>query len=407
MKELELIKIIKDFIEMIKMNTINNTKMNTNINNIYISEFENLKMIYTNKINYNLHHSNQLIDFILHNIDFIIIDDNYNLITYLTKSIVLDKSTKEIINSNWSECKVYQNYIGIYTIFFIHNDKKYYCTKYKIGEYVNSIFSQIVPNVFEENPDKNIIHKIVISQRLKHLICYDTSFNQLNNVCYDPLETKVFYSCYDELDYEHNHNCKIMENNKKMFNGGYIIIYDNKKYLVENILYQKISNLLPRCNNINKIYLDLYKSDNLNYVINYLSLYPSDIIKRINLSFKTISKEYLNIYHMTRKKAHPEIYEKLDETNKKILYDFHTIFITTRKNEFIIQNEIADKKSLTVDTVYKYFKKIDTDTLENIYLNRNNLIKSIKEVFDNNNFKIFFEDCINTKTISYLLNKNY
>jgi hypothetical protein len=177
--------------------------------------------------------------------------------------------------------------------------------------------------------------------------------------------------------------------------------------LIENKLYEKISGLLPKYTNINKIYLDLYKNDNLNYVINYLSLYPSDIIKRINLSFKTISKEYLNIYHMTRKKAHPEIYEKLDETNKKILYDFHTIFITTRKNEFMIQNEIADKKSLTVDTVYKYIKKIDTDILENIYLNRNELIKSIKEVFDNNNFKIFFEDCINTKTISYLLNKNY
>ena len=113
---------------------------------------------------------------------------------------------------------------------------------------------------------------------------------------------------------------------------------------------------------------------------------------------------------MTRKKAHPEIYEKLDESNKKILYDFHTIFINTRKNEYIIQNEIADKKSLTVDSVYKYIKKIDIDILEKIYLNRNELIKLIKEVFyndTNDKFKIFFEDCINTKTISYLLNKNY
>ena len=81
-----------------------------------------------------------------------------------------------------------------------------------------------------------------------------------------------------------------------------------------------------------------------------------------------MSKEYLNIYHLTRKKAHPEIYEKLDETNKRILYDLHTIFIETRKNEYIVNNEIADKKSLTVDTVYKYLKKVDIDIIENIYL---------------------------------------
>jgi hypothetical protein len=399
MAEVYLIKNIEDFIEMIKITP--------NINNIYISEFESLKIIYTNKINFNLHHSNKLIDFILHNIDFIIIDNEYNLITYLIKNIKLDIKTKELINSNWLECKVYQNYIGIYTIFLKHNNKKYYCIKNKIGEFENSIYSQIVPNIFEENSEQNIIHKIIISQRLKHIICYDSNFEQINNIQIDPFESQVYYSCYDELDYEHAQNCKIMENNKKLFNAGYIVIYNDTKYLIENKLYEKISGLLPKYININKIYLDLYKNDNLNYVINYLSLYPSDIIKRINLSFKTISKEYLNIYHMTRKKAHPEIYEKLDETNKKILYDFHTIFITTRKNEFMIQNEIADKKSLTVDTVYKYIKKIDTDILENIYLNRNELIKSIKEVFDNNNFKIFFEDCINTKTISYLLNKNY
>ena len=70
MEEVYLIKNISDFIEMIKINP--------NINNIYISEFETLKIIYTNKINFNLHHSNKLIDFILHNIEFIIIDNEYN-----------------------------------------------------------------------------------------------------------------------------------------------------------------------------------------------------------------------------------------------------------------------------------------------------------------------------------------
>ncbi len=407
MSESNLMNLLSNFIDLIKNNL-------NNINNIYINDFENLKIIYTDKININLHHSHELIDYVLHNIDFIIVDDKYHIITYLEKNHIINTETKKILNDNWSECKIYNNYIGVYCIFFIHNNIKYYCMKYKINRYDNSFISQTISDVFNtdniNNTNNNVIHGIIISQRLKHILSYDEEFNLVNNKIYDPYSNQIHFSCYDELDYEHNENVKRMEIQKKLFNNGYIIIYNNIKYVLPNKIYEKVSNLLPKFSNINKIYLDLYKSDNLNYIINYLSLYPSDIIKRINLSLKTISKEYLNIYHMTRKKAHPEIYEKLDESNKKILYDFHTIFINTRKNEYIIQNEIADKKSLTVDSVYKYIKKLDIDILEKIYINRNELIKSIKEVFYNDNndkFKIFFEDCINTKTISYLLNKNY
>ncbi len=402
MSEFNLKNLLSNFIDLIKTNS-------NNINNIYINEFDNLKMIYTDKINGNLHHSNELIDYVLHNIDFIIIDNNYNIITYLEKNHVINSETKKMLIDKWSECKVYTNYIGIYCIFFIYEDIKYYCMKYKINKYEDSIISQIVPNIFD-NINNEKIHKIIISQRLKHILSYDEEFNLVNNKSIDPYLNQIHFSCYDELDYEHNENIKNMELQKKLFNNGYIIVYNNIKYVLPNKIYEKVSSLLPKYSNINKIYLDLYKSDNLNFVINYLSQYPSDIIKRINLSLKTISKEYLNIYHMTRKKAHPEIYEKLDENNKKILYDFHTIFINTRKSEYIIQNEIADKKSLTVDSVYKYIKKLDIDILEKIYLNRNELIKSIKQVFyndTNDKFKIFFDDCINTKTISYLLNKNY
>ena len=381
-------------------------KINDNINNIYINVLDSLKMIYTDKINNSLHHSNDVIDYILHNIEFIIIDKNYNLITYLLKNKNLDEKTKHIISENWVDCKIYKNYIGTYTVFFIYNDVKYYCIKYKICHYDKSMMQQIAPKIFD-NYENKPIQKIIISQRLKHIITYDETFNIINNTICDQETSQLHFSCFDELDFEHNDNMKKMENNKKIFNAGYLIEYNNNKYLLNNKIYEKINNLLPKFININKIYLDLYKSDNLNYVINYLSLYPSDIIKRINLSFKTLSKEYLNIYHLTRKKAHPEIYEKLDETNKRILYDLHTIFIETRKNEYIVNNEIADKKSLTVDTVYKYLKKVDIDIIEKIYLNRNSMMQIIKEVFNNNDFKIFFEDCINTKTISYLLNKNY
>jgi len=395
----ELKEKITDFIELYKNDM--------NINNVYTYELDSLKMIYTDKINTNLHHSNLLLDYILHNLEFVIIDKEYKIITYLAKHRTIDEVTKNNFINNWNECQVFKNYIGTYVIFFKYNNINYYCTKYKINHYENSFVQQVAKNIFDNDETFEPIVRILISQRLKHIFTYDENFNLINNNIYTLDNSKLFYSCYDELDFEHNDNIKKMESNKKLFNAGYLIKYNGYFYLLQNKLYEKINNLLPKYTNINKIYLDLYKTDNLNFIINYISLYPSDVIKRINLSIKTLSKEYLNIYHLTRKKAHPEIYEKLDEINKKILYDLHTIFIETRKNEFIINNEIADKKSLTVDVVYKYLKKIDIDILEKIYLERNKLIELIKNVFNNDNFKIFFEDCINTKTISYLLNKNY
>jgi hypothetical protein len=311
MSEFNLKNVLSNFIDFIKTNS-------DNINNIYINEFEILKMIYTDKININLHHSNELIDYVMHNIDFIVVDNNYNIITYLEKNRIVNNETKKLLMDNWNDCKVYTNYIGIYCIFFVYEDIKYYCMKYKINRYENSIINQIIPNIFD-NTNNVIIHKIIISQRLKHILSYDEEFNLVNNKIHDIYSNQIHFSCYDELDYEHNDNIKNMELQKKIFNNGYIIIYNNIKYLLPNKIYEKVTNLLPKYTNINKIYLDLYKSDNLNFVINYLSIYPSDIIKRINLSLKTISKEYLNIYHMTRKKAHPEIYEKLDEDRKSVV----------------------------------------------------------------------------------------
>jgi hypothetical protein len=112
MSESDFNKLLSNFIDFIKINS-------NNINNIYINEFDNLKIIYTDKINTNLHHSNELLDYVLHNIDFIIVDKEYNIITYLTKNQLINPINKKLISDNWSECKVYNNYIGVYCIFFI------------------------------------------------------------------------------------------------------------------------------------------------------------------------------------------------------------------------------------------------------------------------------------------------
>jgi len=387
--------IILDFIDLIKKTDYDTIK------NINFKKFYDFTIIYTDNLSTNLCHSNKIVNYIIHNIDFIIIDSNYNIIKTYFRNVIIDASIKTELTNNWTQCKIYYNYIGSYIYFFKYNDEYYYFMKYYIKKlnddsYIKSIDLNI-PTDSEEY--------ILISHFHKHILSYSDDFIYENKKYYKLDSNEIYFSCIDELEFELEKSIKLQEKGKKLINAGYCIKYGGFNYIYPNKLYQKISNLLGNTKNINLSYLELYKSDNLNFIINYISLYPSDIIKRINNSFKTLAKEYLNLYHLTRKKAHPEIYDKLDTENRKILYELHNQFITTRNDELKSTDEFIDKKSLSVDIVYKYIKRIQLDILEHIYLNRNDLIKKIKSVFNDDKFKIFFEDCINTKTISYLLSR--
>ena len=396
--------ILLDFIELIKKTNYDNIK------NINFKKFYDFTIIYTDDLSTNLCHSDKTINYIIHNIDFIIIDSNYTIIKTYFKNILVDNFNKTELEINWTKCKIYYNYIGSYIYFFNHNNISYYFMKYYIKKldddpYIKSVDSNVPSVQINQNLDDKIEEYILISHYHKHILSYSDDFILENKKYYKLDSNEIYFSCLDELEFDLNNSIKLHEKAKKLTNAGYCIKYNGLIYIFPNKLYQKISNLLGNIKNINLSYLELYKSDNLNFIINYISLYPSDIIKRINTSFKTLAKEYLNLYHLTRKKAHPEIYDQLDTENRKILYELHNQFILTRNDEFKLSDEFIDKKSLSVDIVYKYIKRIKLDILEHIYLNRNELIKKIKSTFKDEKFKIFFEDCINTKTISYLLSR--
>ena len=385
---------IKFFLELIKT---------SKYENIHIKNYNNIKLIYTSNLYQNLHHSNEIIDFVIHNIDFIIIDDNYNIISYVKKNLQLTDVIKEELNANWDKCSVNYNYIGLYTIFFIYKGEKYYCKKYDVGSFYDSPFKFIDDSIFDNYTEP--IHKIVAFNKLKYILSYDLSHNIIDKKIYDLSAHQLKFNTYEDLEDLHYKNINFAERNKKLNNAGYIIHYNDNKYILINKIYEKINMIIPKYNNINKIMLDLYKNDNLNKIINFLTPYSYDVLNRINYSMKTLAKEYLNIYHLTRKKSNPLLYDKMSNDNKKILYELHNIFINTRKNEFMIDDYFIDKKSLNVDIVYKYLKKLNIEVLENIFLEREKLIDATKNILSDKNFKIFFEDCINTKTMSYLLKK--
>ena len=121
-----------------------------------------------------------------------------------------------------------------------------------------------------------------------------------------PYEKKVYFSCLDELltSLDTMNNDDIITKNIQ-YGGYYIKIYDDdrgcfKSCFLSTEIYEYVTHLLPNNKNQYKFFLELYQSDKLSETLPYLHNYPAAVVRRINMSLKTLSKEILNIYHLTR-----------------------------------------------------------------------------------------------------------
>ena len=386
--------------------------------NIIIKKINNLYVLTVNKISENLLHSDDLLNNIIHKVDYCIFNYDLSFFYINYKKYIINKPYDTYIvneiKNNWDNVVIYDN-IGIDTIFLKYDNIIYFYDIYDSNiipitqiNYILNYFNKL--NI--ELHDREIINVNITLTKYTHLLYYK------NNDIFDDLiinkNKSIYFSCFDELIFDLENISKQNELKKKISINGYIIKYNNTEYIFNTYIYQKISDLMINTRNINKAYLELYKNDNLKFVINYMSHYSQEIIKRVNSSIKTMSREFLNIYHITRKKLNPELYNILSNNYKTILFDLHKIFIYTRKQEN--ENENSDdfftiKKSMTHDIIYKYLKKININLLTQIYIDRIQLLNNIQNVkidvdnmkFDTNEFKILFNDCINTKTMSVLL----
>lgn len=403
-------------------------KYNDNINdyfnlkikssNMSIKKIDVLYMLSINKISNNLIHSDDLINKILHYVNYCIFDSTLDFIYIDYKKNIINKPyDSEIINeikNNWDKVNIYEN-IGIHSIFLNYNNLIYFYDIYEQtlilidkANYIKNYYDKlnIVLNINE------VIQINIVLNKYTHLLYYKNS-DIIDNIIINKKDN-IYFSCFDEFIFDLESISKQNENKKKLSINGYIINYNNIDYVFNTYIYQKINDLMIPVRNINKAYLELYKNDNLKFVINYMSQYSTEIIKRVNSSIKTLSREFLNIYHITRKKLNPNLYNILSNNYKTILFDLHKIFIYTRKQENECENSddfFNIKKSMTHDIIYKYLKKIDIDLLVQIYIDRIQLLNCIHNIkidvdnmkFDSNEFKILFTDCINTKTMSVLL----
>lgn len=419
----DLIDFIKNIFKQNKQN-----KQNENNENIYkyfhmsLYKIDNLYFLKPDILSDNLIHTDKMINFILHSIEYIIFNYDFDFIYIKNKKQKIHKNS-EILNTikdDWINVKIYNYNVGFETIIFNYENEQYYVNltqPYLFKVNTNKYFLNLIKNSNIQFKSNEINEIIISSHKISHMIYYKN--NALCNNIFLLDSELLHYSGLDELIFDLENMSLINEHKKKLTFGGYIINYNNTDYILSTHIYQKIKDIMPNYENINKCYIELYKNDNLGFIINYMSPYPFDIIKRINSTFKTLAREFLNIYHITRKKANSSLYNILSNNYKTILFDLHKIFIYSRKGEepkslnYILNSddEFTEKKSLNHEIIYKYIKKMTTEQIINILIERIDLLKEIENItIDMNNikmntteFKILFNDCIYTKTMSHLL----
>ena len=288
------------------------------------------------------------------------------------------------------------------------NDQKRY--EYDINLLSNA-FSEL--NIDLELVDKKYIYHFLLFNNLYKQIGHSKSISRINllwvndnnqniineNLICDEikkvhLEKKIHFSCLDEL----LTSLEIMNNNdiinKNIIYGGYCVkvISDNKYIfcILRTDIYINIINILPNHENKYIKFLELYQFNKLNDVIPFLHKYPSDVVRRINMSIKTISKEILNIYHLTRRQQNPELYNSLPSNYKELIYNLHKIYVTEKcdeymtvpidKTNFETELEYRKKKSVSVDIVYNYLKNMKNHDLLKIFEYRKILIDTLHNI---------------------------
>lgn len=186
--------------------------------------------------------------------------------------------------------------------------------------------------------------------------------------CLDELEATLEKITYDNATY------------RRVSMEGFILqhIGGKLRFKIQSELYQQIDKLKPLERNNYQVYLELYQQDKLGDILPYVSKYSNEIVHRINMSMRTLSREILNIYHTTRKRRNCELYDSLSDNYKKVLYGIHGLYIRSRRKDFVNGREIEGKdiRSITVHDIYYHIKNLQPEQLRLLYADRTDLMKN-------------------------------
>jgi len=342
------------------------------------------------------------------------------IVTQYNNIIYNDDATKYLNDKLWSDVVVYKCYEGTFIIVYNHEGKWYVstrrCLNAKESIWVqNTSYLELFNDVIEEKfkiedldpnycyhfilvhfANQNIIirdpetREIILTMVTPKYSCQQLTMDEINlnpklKLVFDKtIQPEIYhFSCLDEVIDYLNRTSEKDEIHKRVTSEGVII----KHYLgeigksvfvllkLQTEIYQKLTKIKPNNNNVHQIYLELYQKDLLKEYLPYYTVDSSEIIRRINIAFKTLSHEILFLYFETRKKKNQLIYDKLPGIYRKVLFEIHGIFIK-KKKEMDVSTEIDGTQSITIHDVYYYLKGLEPNTLRRIFYNRMMMIKN-------------------------------
>ena len=440
--ENNLYKLLRNIIENNNLNTfgasdafnklsielVNNCQLTVNTHN-------NICVISTPSLSPSLKHMNKLVDNVVHSMKVCVIDTSTLLpIVYLNKTQNYFDSyhVTDIINTceyltQKDAIKIYKHYIGESVVMFFHDNEWMLLIKNKLhaihSDYlIASIFKQTLTRKVDINQlDKNIVYEFtLLHYRLNKPVTYPQWGEDFEEILYVNSTEKytmkfflldmpnkfinnnrLYFSCFDEMSLYLEGLHKSDKQYKKLTLQGLLFTYtrggDIYKISLNTRIYDKISAYFDDSENIHRTYLHIYQKDKCNDILTYVTNNCYTIVRRINISLKTLSKEILNIYFLTRNKQNGELYDILPKCYRDCLFNIHKIFISKREKDIINKDSdgIMEKSSVTVDNVYWYLKSISTDTLITIYQVRKDLLNNMKNIPQQDD-DIMYETCVNT-----------
>jgi len=349
--------------------------------------------------------------------------------------IVYNDDAMKLIAPNLENTVVQKCYEGTTLLVFNHNNKWFISTRKCIdGGSSTWVKNQSYKDLFEEtigNDIYNVLNKdlcyvfILVHYKNKNIVNYNQPFNHQNKyykkLYLSNVTTKGTYNELSRLEYSLPNIpwteevvfdsleslLKSLEEisnydstNKSITTEGYIVkIYGNSnkngKFTIGKLqtnIYQYVMSYKPNVQNIYQIYLEFYKQDKLTELLPYFYRGKSTIILKIHNSMKILTKEILELYHMTRNKRNEKMYETLPKIYKKVLYDLHGIYIKCKKittdykddnnnvpytNTKHVEEFTDDRnnKSINIHDVYNFLKSLPLKQLVKIFQERENLIE--------------------------------
>jgi len=351
---------------------------------------------------------NSLID---ENKSVIICKQNYApIVSQFNKIIYNEDAEKFMSDKNWDEFTFKHCYEGTMIMVFYAYEKWYVCTRKCLdaskstwikGISYYELFIDAIAGKFKlDDLDKNYCyHFILVHHRNRNIVDYSYINNYYKNVSIAMVTEKYTFKKVDykvngviyPTEYKFSNIDKMKEHlelisrtnetTHHITTEGIIIEYIEKDgsnnitlLKMQTPIYKRIESMKPNTSNLDAMFLELYQKDKLKNIMSFFTKQEYEVFRRINTSMRTISNEFLNIYHMTRGHKNEELYEHLPKSYKCALYIIHGIYLKKREKEK--ESELGDKKSIVIHDVYKCLKSLDSKILRNIYVDRLKLVKS-------------------------------